>query len=185
MGAPKPLMDFRGATLIDAVIARAAPQVGRLAIDVPRGAEETYRARFSRDLLPDLFAETEGPLCGIVTGLAWTRQDEWLATFPCDTPFLPADLVAQLARAATDSRPVVARHGGRMHGVCGLWPKACLARLKQGVESGELRSIRRGLEALNGLECEIAADDQAFFNVNTPEDLAEAERLFQSRLGPN
>ena len=173
MGAAKPLLRFQGGTLIDAVIARAHPQVARLAIDVHRDEEKAYRARYGDAVLADLFDERLGPLCGVVTGLAWLEAD-WLAIFPCDTPFLPLDLVAQLARSA-GSHPVVARHGDRTHGVCGLWPKSCLTRLKAGVESGALRSMRSALEAFEAVECEIAAADNAFFNVNTPDDLARAE----------
>jgi len=175
MGAAKPLMQFRGAVLIDAVIARATPQVACLAIEVHRDEEKAYRARYGDAVLADLFGERLGPLCGVVTGLAWLKTD-WLATFPCDTPFLPLDLVAQLARAA-GPRPAVARHGGRVHGVCGLWPKSCLVRLKAGVESGALRSMRSALDAFEAVECEIAAPKNAFFNVNTPDDLKLAENF--------
>lgn len=178
MGSAKPLTPFRGAALVDAVIARATPQVTRLALDVPRDEVETYRARYGGAVVADLFGEKLGPLCGIVTGLAWLEA-EWLATFPCDTPFLPLDLVAQLARRA-GARPVVAGHGGRLHGVCGLWPKTCLARLKAGVESGALRSVRSALDAFEAAECEIAAPANAFFNVNTPDDLKMAENLSPS-----
>ncbi len=175
MGALKPLMPFRGAALIDAVIARAAPQVSRLGIDVSRDEEPLFRARYGETIVPGVFARMLGPLCGIVTGLQWSETG-WLATFPCDAPFLPDNLVAQL-EARADTRPVVARHGGRVHGVCGLWPKSALARLKDGVESGALRSVRDALAAFDGIECDIAAPENAFFNVNTPEDLKLAEAL--------
>ncbi len=175
MGEPKALMPFHGARLIDAAIARAAPQVRRLAIDVARGEEPLFRTRPDVAVVPDIFAEKLGPLCGIVTGLQWC-DTEWLATFPCDAPFLPLDLVTQLASRA-DTRPVAARHAGRLHGVCGLWPKTALAHLRGSVESGALRSLRDALAAFGGVECEIAAPDDAFLNVNTREDLARAERL--------
>jgi molybdenum cofactor guanylyltransferase len=175
MGEPKALMPFRGAALIDAVIARAAPQVSRLAIDIARDQELAFRARYCDMVVCDLFAEKLGPLCGIITGLTWC-ESEWLATFPCDAPFMPHDLVTQLATRA-DARPVAARHGGRIHGVCGLWPKTVFARLKDGVESGVLRSLHDALAAFDGIVCDIAAPDDAFFNVNTREDLARAEAL--------
>ena len=171
MGAHKPLMPFGEATLIQAVIGRAAPQVVKLALDVPADMAQAYRARFTHAVLPDLFEEKAGPLCGIVTGLAWLDGD-WLATFPCDTPFLPLDLVAQL-RAHAHASPVIMKDMP----VCGLWPKACLERLRRGVEDGSLRSVRGALEALGGRACEIDADDHAFFNVNAPQDLQEALRL--------
>lgn len=164
MGAHKPLMRFGQATLLDAVIARVKPQVEKLAIDVPPALAKDYPVD---GVLPDLFAETLGPLCGIVTGLEWLQAD-LLATFPCDTPFLPLDLVAQLAGHPA---PVAARSMP----VCGLWPKSCLARLRD-----ELRAhggVRRALAALGGIEVDIDAPEHAFFNVNAPEDLQEATRL--------
>jgi len=171
MGEHKPFLPFHGTTLIEAVIARVKPQVTRLAIDVAPPIAEIYRARLDEAVLPDIFAETLGPLCGIVTGLMWS-DSEWLATFPCDTPFLPDDLVAQLATHA-DKSPVVAK-GGQ---VCGLWPKATLAPLKAGIESGELRSVLGAVEFFGGAVCEVRAPEHAFFNVNTRDDLKEAEAL--------
>jgi molybdopterin-guanine dinucleotide biosynthesis protein A len=171
MGEHKPFMPFRDATLIEAVIARVKPQVDGLAVDVAPSMAEIYRARLDEIVLPDLFAETLGPLCGIVTGLMWSQSD-WLATFPCDTPFLPGDLVAQLAMHA-DKSAVVAK-GAQ---VCGLWPAACLARLREGVESGELRSVLGAVEFFGGAVCEVRAPEHAFFNVNTRDDLKEAEAL--------
>ena len=175
MGTAKALLPFRNGTLIEAVIARASPQVARLAIDVPRRLEPEYRRRLGGEILPDLFDETLGPLCGIATGLAWLEGDR-LAVFPCDTPFPPPDLVAQLAAAAQD-RPAVARHGGRIHSVCGLWPKTVLAPLLSGIADGSLRSVMSALRAFGGREVDIAAPEHAFFNVNTREDLARAETL--------
>jgi molybdopterin-guanine dinucleotide biosynthesis protein A len=171
MGAPKALLPFGDRTLIQAVVDRAAPQVQTLAINVARDDAETYRTRFSQIVLPDLYNDTLGPLCGIVTGLTWCKTD-WLATFPCDTPFLLRDLVAELAKHA-NSAPVVAK-GAQ---VCGLWPKSRLAQLKEGLESGALRSVLSAVEALSGTVCEIDAPEHTFFNINTPDDLAEALRL--------
>jgi molybdopterin-guanine dinucleotide biosynthesis protein A len=122
-------------------------------------------------ILPDLYGDKLGPLCGIVTGLSWCKTD-WLATFPCDAPFLPCDLVAQLAKHAA-SAPVVVK-GAQ---VCGLWPKSCLDTLKAGLESGALRSVLGAVEALGGTVQEITAPEHAFFNVNTKDDLAKALRL--------
>jgi molybdopterin-guanine dinucleotide biosynthesis protein A len=171
MGEHKPLIPFRGATLIEAVIARARRQVHTLKIDVPRAMADAYSKRFGDSVLADSFDETLGPLCGIVTGLEWTAA-EWVATFPCDTPFLPLDIVAQLARHAGDG-PVVAK-GAQ---VFGLWPKSSLAALRGGLESGVLRSVIGAVNALGGKVCELHASEHAFFNINTPDDLKIAETL--------
>jgi len=165
MGAHKPLMPYQEKTLIDAVIARVAPQVRSLAIDVPRTMVDKYPYS---NVLPDLFDEQLGPVCGIITGLTWL-DGEWLATFPCDTPFLPLDLVSQLAAAGV---PVVVRDMP----VCGLWPKSALGELTKRVG----KSVRSALAALGGVEVDVAAPPHAFFNVNAPEDL-QAAMLLASR----
>ncbi len=119
MGAFKALLPLGNSTLIEAVIARIAPQVQTLAINVAPNDAETYRARFSQIVLPDLYDDRLGPLCGIVTGLSWC-ETEWLATFPCDTPFLPRDLVAQLAKHV--NKLIVSSRKARRCAGCGRNP---------------------------------------------------------------
>jgi molybdopterin-guanine dinucleotide biosynthesis protein A len=72
---------------------------------------------------------------------------------------------------------VAARHAGRLHGVCAVWPVGCLARLRDGVAQGRLRSLRSAFDHLGGTICDIDGGTDAFFNVNTPEELARAEIL--------
>lgn len=184
IGERKPLLPFAGATLIEAVIARAAPQVERLALNVPSTDESAFRARFGGrfDIVTDPFEQGTGPLAGIVGGLMWARDlgAEWLATFPCDAPFLPRDLVARLLAASVTARPCAAEDSERLQGVCAFWPISCLEQLREGVESGRLRSLFAALEELNGTRCRFD-DRDAFFNVNTREDLAKAETLSPGR----
>jgi molybdopterin-guanine dinucleotide biosynthesis protein A len=75
--------------------------------------------------------------------------------------------------------PVFAQHGERLHGVCAVWPLHCLDRLRAGVEQGRLRSLYGAMEALGGKTCLIEAGPNAYFNINTSDDLARAEELAQ------
>ena len=180
IGGGKALLPFGNATLIEAVIARAAPQVDRLALNVPSTDELLYRGRFGDrfDIVTDPFEQGTGPLAGIVGGLAWAKAlgAEWLATFPCDAPFLPQDLVSRLLAASAAGRPCAAEDAERLQGVCAIWPVVRLESLREGVESGRLRSLFAALEALNGTRCRFD-DADAFFNVNTREHLAQAEAM--------
>jgi molybdopterin-guanine dinucleotide biosynthesis protein A len=185
IGGRKALLPFGTGTLIDAVIARAAPQVERLALNVPSTDELLYRARFAArfDVLADPFEQGTGPLAGIVAGLAWGKAMggvEWLASFPCDAPFLPRDLVPRLLKASEAGRPCAAEDDERLQGVCAIWPVRCLDRLREGVEAGVLRSPFAALELLGGTRCRFD-DAGAFFNVNTREDLAKAETMVRGR----
>jgi molybdopterin-guanine dinucleotide biosynthesis protein A len=180
LGGEKALVAFGQGRLLDAVRARATPQVFQLALNVSRGNAETYRSQFPEyPLLFDPFPQRVGPLAGVIAGLEWARalgDAEWLATFPCDTPFLPRDLVAQLMASASDA-PVFAHDGERLHCVFAVWPLHCLDRVRSGVEGGELRSLQSAVNALRGMTCRIEAGEHAFFNINTREDLSRAEEL--------
>jgi molybdopterin-guanine dinucleotide biosynthesis protein A len=180
IGGEKALLPFGEGTLLDAVIARVGPQVSQLALNVPQANAETYRARCaSYPLLFDSFYERVGPLAGVIAGLEWAHTLDgvkWLATFPCDTPFLPHDLVAQLAAEACDV-PVFAHDGHRQHGICAIWPLECVERLRQGVEVGHLRSVQSAMKALGAKTRVFEFQPYAFFNVNTREDLVRAEEL--------
>ena len=182
MGAEKALVQFRAGTLLDAVVARASAQVGCLALSLRAEKIETYRACHpSMTLLPDIPGKGAGPLAGLLAGLEWIhleRHYDWLATFPCDTPFLPLNLVEKLARAAVPGRPVVASADGRVHNLCAIWPASSLSVASAAIESGAWRSMHQALHALHAIH-QLFDDGRAFFNINTPEDLAEAERRAQ------
>jgi len=177
-GGRKPLLEFAGGTLLEAVIARVRGQVGSLALNVPVSEAERYRERCAADIAFVFEAHARGPLGGVIAGLEWlsgTGSAQWLASFPADTPFLPRDLVAQLCAASRVEAPAVAADRLRVHALCGLWPLSGLARLRTGFEAGQLRSMMSAVEALGGRVCHVACDEHAFFNVNTQEDLARAE----------
>lgn len=175
-GGDKPFAPFRGATLLDAVVTRVRPQVRMLALNLRAGA----RTGHDLPVLADTIPGRAGPLAGVVTALEWAASLDgvnWLATFPCDTPFLPENLVATLADAAARNVPIVARDGERLHYLCALWPIDCATHLKENIASGRWTSLYRAQEELGAVSCMVEAAPHAFFNVNTPEDLAEAERL--------
>jgi molybdopterin-guanine dinucleotide biosynthesis protein A len=187
-GGHKALAPFAGGVLLDAIIGAASPQVRRLGLSVPRKCLDKYRARYGDTfpLLVDAFDEEIGPLNGILAALDWLRSTgdcEWLATFPCDTPFLPADIVEQLSAAlATDTAyPVAAKDEQRLQGLFCLWPIACADLLRAGIKNGHYRSIQSALDALKGRRHRIQNSGEAFFNVNTPEDLARAKVVLARR----
>lgn len=182
MGMQKPLAPFLGGHLIDAVIARVRPQVRTLALNVARDQRALFHPYADLELISDRPAPAIGPLGGIEAGLAWAERLDgitWLATFPCDTPFLPRDLVTRLAAncAGDDARPVSLRDGGELHALCTLWPVAARAAVTAGIAARNFRSVRDALAALNARTLEWRDAGAAFFNVNTQEDLAAAEAL--------
>jgi len=184
-GVDKPLLPIRKAPIVDFLLQRLSPQVDAISVNVRATSRQLYANWEKRGvtILFDPFVGRIGPLGGVIAGLTWlsTLGDdfEWLATMPGDTPFLPETLVTKLtgsARERRDQRPVVALDGDRVQSLCAIWPKRCLPELLQCVVEGRLRSVRSALNALGCTEQRIDTH-HGFFNINTLEDLAEAERL--------
>lgn len=178
-GGDKALRVLGGETILARIARRLLPQVGALLLNANGPA-----ARFGLDLpvVPDTLPDAPGPLAGILAGLdhvARHRPEErFLLTVPADCPFLPSDLARRLLSAAVETGAAYARSGGRAHPVIGLWPVEARGELRRRlVEDGE-RRMDRWTERLSAAAIDWPADPfDPFFNVNTPDDLAEAERL--------
>ena len=162
------------------VLDRFAPQVGVLALN----ANAPGLDGFGLPVLPDPVAGHPGPLAGVLAGLLWASAQPGvthLATVPSDTPFLPRDLVARLvARQAETGAtgPVLARSAEGPQPVVGLWPLTLAAPLRAGLDSGAARKVRLWAQQMGGVWCDVPAQGgrDPFMNVNTPDDLAAAER---------
>lgn len=178
-GRDKGLVELAGRPLIAHVLARFAPQVGPLLISANRNLDAyhalggPYGARLVCDESPDY----AGPLAGILAGLRQATTP-WLAVVPCDSPFLPADLVARLAAALADAGDIaVARAAGEAQPVFALLARKLTASLADFLAAGDRKIMRwYGLHAWR--EADFESDGAAFLNVNT-----EAEqRLASTRL---
>jgi len=181
-GGDKALIRIGGATILDRVLACLSAQCAGLAINANGDP-----ARFADTGLPVLADDVEGfvgPLAGVLTGLDFLATNasgiEWMLSVPGDCPFLPDDLVESLhqARRAAGTPLACARSGEWRHPVIGLWPVALRADLRRALVEEGLRKIETWT-ARHGVAIADwpAAPVDPFFNVNTPEDLAEAERI--------
>ncbi|MCQ0969089.1 molybdenum cofactor guanylyltransferase MobA (plasmid) [Paracoccus sp. TK19116] len=171
-----------GASLMERVIARLGPQCDGLAINA--NGEPARLAAYGLPLLPDTIADHPGPLAGVLAGLDWAahRGADAVVTVAVDTPFVPRDLVARLQASAGDEGLALAASPGadgviRRHPTCGLWPVALREDLRAAVQGG-LGKIVLWTDRYGAGRAEWPSTPvDPFFNVNTPEDLAEAERL--------
>ena len=186
-GGDKGLRLLAGRSIIERVIERARPQVGPLVLNA-NGDPARFEA-FGLPVAADVVEGFAGPLAGVLTGLDWVSRNApdctWLASFACDAPFLPRDLVRRMldAVSAEDADLACAASEGRAHPVFGLWPlrlKDDLARFL-GEEGGRKVDVWTGRYRLATVTFESLATDAGpldpFFNANRPEDLAAAERF--------
>jgi len=168
----KGFVELAGRPLVAHVIARLAPQVATIVINANRNADRY--AALGYPVVADAIGGFAGPLAGLHAGLA-TAATPFVTTCPCDSPFLPDDLVARLA-AAFDAQPIdlaVARTYDQPHPVFALARRSVLPHLAQYLEGGG-RKIDAWYGSLPMVE--VAFDDEAdaFRNINTPAELAQS-----------
>ena len=177
-GGDKALRTLGGRTILDRVIARAAPQVDVLALNA-NGDPGRFGAT-GLAVIPDTVEGFPGPLAGVLAGLEWAREQGCghVATFACDAPFLPADLVSRLRRAVreNDADIASARSDGREHPVFALWPVALTDALRTAVAEEGVRKVDVWTARYRLVHAEFdAVPVDPFFNVNRPEDIEAAE----------
>jgi molybdopterin-guanine dinucleotide biosynthesis protein A len=177
-GADKATAVLCGETLLSRVCRRAAPQATALLINRNVGDHP-----LQYQLLPDEFPG-QGPLAGVLAGLARASFENlsFLATFACDAPFFPDDTVDRLWHGLrrTGADYCVAQRGRVEHYAIALWHVRCRESLYAAF-SGGLRSLHGVSNTLSKAVAEFPISGEgpggdAFFNINTPEDLACAER---------
>ncbi|NDV85329.1 molybdenum cofactor guanylyltransferase MobA [Aurantimonas aggregata] len=187
-GGDKPMRTVAGRPILDHVIERIAPQCEGLVLNA--NGDPARFAAWGLPVIADTVEDHPGPLAGILAALDWAAEHrpdvEWVASAPGDCPFLPRDLVARLheARIAADVPLAVATSGDQAHPVVGLWQVGLRQDLRQALVEEGLRRVDRWT-ARHGVAAVSWPVDPVdpFFNANTVEDLAEAERLAASLPG--
>ena len=181
-GGDKARIRIGGKTILERVLARLAPQCGSMILNA--NGDPARFGDTGLPVVPDTVPGFAGPLAGILAGLDWAAanapQVTDVVSVPGDCPFLPPDLITRLeqARKAADLPLACARSGDWRHPVIGLWPVGLRGDLRTALVEDDLRKI----EAWTARHGVAIADWPAvpfdpFFNVNTPEDAAEAQHI--------
>lgn len=187
-GTDKALVALAGTPLIAHVATRLAPQVGAIAINANGDS-----GRFDALGLP-VFADTigghAGPLAGVLAAMRFAGEldDRFthMATAATDTPFFPDDLVARLAASATTPDTIaMATSDGNRHPVFALWPTALADDLERWLAETDTFKVLAWVKRHRFAPVDFAPLPDGvdpFFNINTPEDLAAAERMAEGAL---
>jgi molybdopterin-guanine dinucleotide biosynthesis protein A len=166
-GVDKGLQALRGKPMVAWVLERLAPQVGEVVINANKNPE-AYAA-FGHRVVPDAIGGFAGPLAGLHAGLAAVTHD-LAVTVPCDSPFLPADLVARLRAALGAHDLAVAKTGDQAHPVFSLVRRAVHRHLGEFLAGGG-RKIDAWYASLKVIEVPFDDEAEAFRNINTREEL--------------
>ena len=179
MGENKALKQFLGRPLIERVVSRLRPIADELILTTNDPATyEFIQARKTPDLLPGL-----GPLGGLLTAMD-SAQFETVAVVACDMPFACASLLTAAADILReDGVDVVIAESPEgfepMHAV--YRRQTCLPAIQAAIDAGQRRAISwfPAVKLRQLTPQELKQHDPeglAFWNVNTPEEFADAER---------
>ncbi len=181
-GGDKPMRMIAGKTLLERAIVRLETQCHGLILNA--NGDPSRFAQFGLPVIADSVADFPGPLAGILAGLDWVAanrpQAKWVLSAAGDCPFLPRDLVARLdqERRRQNAELAVAASGDQTHPVIALWSVRLREDLRRALVVEGLRKIDRWTSRYPLATVTWPLDPfDPFFNANTIEDIAEANRL--------
>lgn len=170
IGGNKALQLLQGRPLLEWVIDTLRPQCDELLVS----ANDAAYARFGCPVVADHIPSYAGPLAGLQAALKHT-QCEWLASVPCDAPFLPVDLIARLHDAVGDGDAAVALAAGKRQPAIALYRRSVLPKLDAYLANGG-RKVSLWQDSLKLTE--VAFEHAAhFINLNSAHELALANQI--------
>ncbi|MEM6497229.1 MAG: molybdenum cofactor guanylyltransferase MobA [Pseudomonadota bacterium] len=187
-GGDKSLLDVAGQSMMQHVVDRLSPQVTALAINA--NGDPARFAAFGLPVVPDTIDGFVGPLAGVLAGMRWAETlaepARWVVTASTDAPFIPEQLVARLRdeKDREEAAIALAKSGGHLHPVIGLWPVGLADDLEAALRDGIRKVLhwtdRHGIVAVDFPFVAVGSEEiDPFFNANTPEELDRARELVQ------
>jgi molybdopterin-guanine dinucleotide biosynthesis protein A len=175
-GVDKGLQPLRGRPMAAWAIERLAPQVDEILVNANQNPE-AY-AKLGHRVVPDSVGGFAGPLAGLHAGLQAASRP-LVVTVPCDSPFLPLDLVARLRQELSQNEIAVAKTGDQPHPVFALVRRSVLPHLEAFLAGGG-RKIDAWYATLAVVEVSFDDQPEAFRNINTLDELSAAAQPAQS-----
>ena len=193
-GGDKSLATLAGRPMLAHAAERLGAQVRSLVINA--NGNPARFAAFGLPVVPDTLEGYPGPLAGVLAGMLWARkhapQARFVASAAADTPFFPRDLVGRFVREAETRGAAIAlaASGGHRHPVFGLWSVALADDLAEALAQDGVRKVVLWVERHPNVTTEFpiplveGRPRDPFFNVNTPEELTEAETWARGPVAP-
>ena len=191
-GVDKALLPFGDRRVIDHVYARLSRQIEPVALN--SNNEPILFSDLPVPVIPDDIDGFAGPLAGVLAAMEWANNQALpfthIVTVATDTPFFPDNLVDTLRQAVADAprgHIGVAASGNRLHPVFGLWPVFLKSDLRRWLSNEKNRRVVAWIEGhphkiadFPIITTQSGASLDPFFNINTPEDIAEARQRWSA-----
>ena len=128
-----------------------------------------------------------GPLVGVLSAMKWIKKNKfsynWIATFPCDTPFFNTSIIEEFFKASklNDNLLYFVKSKEKRHNIFGLWSLKLIEILEKDIIENNYRKVEKWANKIGVKTINVPYDDiDPFFNINTKEDLIEAEKILKN-----
>ena len=128
-----------------------------------------------------------GPLVGVLSVMKWIKKNNfsynWIATFPCDTPFFDLSIIEKFNEASKlkDGSLYFAKSAKQRHNIFGLWSLKLIEILEKDIIENHYRKVEEWANKIGIKTINISYDNtDPFFNINTREDLVEAKKILKN-----
>ena len=128
-----------------------------------------------------------GPLVGVLSAMKWIKKNKfsynWIATFPCDTPFFNISIIEEFYKASklNDNLLYFVKSKKKRHNIFGLWSLKLIEILEKDIIENNYRKVEKWANKIGVKTIDVSYDDiDPFFNINTKEDLIEAEKILKN-----
>ena len=182
-GKEKALIHLLDRPLLSYVLEKVSGKVAPIALNINTNFDNFQK--FGYKIIKDPIKGHLGPLAGILASLNWAKEinQDWVLTLPCDTPFLPNNLIQSMTRAKNKTPEVdlvVAKSRGFNHPVIALWKSDINNKLQNALNEG-VRKIDIFTSQLNITYVDFDnienSDFDPFTNLNSPQDLILAQQI--------
>jgi len=134
-------------------------------------------------LVKDFIKGQLGPLIGILSAMKWIQQYnkkyKWIATFPCDTPFIDDSIIGKLKNCSLSNDHLLFFLNSRKkrHNIFGLWSLKLIDILEEDIRSNNFRKVELWADKMGVQKIEVNTEGfDKFLNINTLGDLEDAKK---------
>ena len=168
-------------TLLDHTLHKIKSKFNKIIIVSNKNLEKEYT------IVKDCIDGQLGPLVGVLSAMKWIKKNNfsysWVATFPCDTPFFNISIIEEFKKISklNDNLLYFIKSKERRHNIFGLWSLKLIETLEKDIVKNNFRKVEEWANKIGVKTIDVPNDhiDQ-FFNINTKDDLIEAEKIFKN-----
>jgi len=171
-------------TLLEHVLAKVTNKFEKILIISNQNLN--IKTLTSITIIPDCIKGNLGPLVGVLTAMKWikknNKQYQWIATFPCDTPFFDTSIIEKYKNKINLNKSLLyfVKSNQKRHNIFGLWSVKLIDTLENDLVNNNFRKVEEWADKIGVEIINIKIDKyDSFFNINTKKDLDEARKLLK------